>query len=1369
MKYKRYYLIFLILLHLSPLAKGVLQTYDKLSFHQISALDGLSSNWIRDIHKDSKGFMWFVTWEGLNRYDGREIKELGRINDGLGIDMISLTSIAEDVNGHIWVGSEGLGLYKYNPLTEKFSHYYAGNQEINLSNDYIRSLFASENGFLYVGTPLGVDMINVNTGETDFLSSVPENSNKQQNPVLCLYIDHRQLLWIGTQNGLIMYDPELNISQSFHHNPEDHTSLSSNTIQAIYEDETGNIWIGTKNSGLNLYERQAQKFSHISTTSGNNGKLSDNNILSITGNGKGVLFAGTENGGLNIVNIHTHKVILHKVNYGEEHGLKDKSIYSLYYDDEQILWLGTYNSGINFTFPKPFHFQHFKFSSQGLNNPNILSVTSDPKGNFWIGTDGGGVNIFHPEKESFSYFPDAEKDKYNLANSAVMHILHDKSNNVWMGVYGKGLFRYNTLSQSISQIYSPHDYPSSHQNDVISLFTSPDGKILFANKDDLYQVNLTDNTFSPYIKGGDTIRDFIGYCSPAWDSNGTLWIGHGSGILKINPETKNATNIDKVWNQQGDFKNRSVAKLFIDSRNNIWLAPINNGLARYRDKEGDFIQYNKEENGLRSNQISNIFEDQNGNLWMTTPLGITIFQDAVFLPSKTIFQNYEVDVNRFNRNALYRISPNEFMLGGNNGFMRIEIANDFHLNNKVPPVYITRFQISNQTIQPGTKDSPLKSSIETTKRITLKHHSNSFSFDFAALSYREPSHNKYKVYLENFEKKGQWTSVDGSQNVSYTNIPPGTYYFHVKASNNNGLWNDQEKTIEIIIDPPFYKTWWAFLIYFLFICLLVLFLYRFIKIHYQLGIERIEVQKMKELDAMKTNFVTNVSHEFRTPLTLILEPLDNVLSQKNIQKPIRDKLTLIRKNANRLKRMTNQLLDYQKILTGKDALTLQRGDLCAFAKNVTGSFKLRVEKKEQTLTLQIDEMLSDVFFDADKIEKILYNLLSNACKFTDKNGKIDVQIMLTGDHNLEILVSDNGIGISQEDQQKIFDRFFRIEQKSYQKVDGTGIGLALTKELVKLYGGEISLESQEGVGSTFMINLPLFDCEQFPQSCKDIAPEKPGNTAEEKILPQEISHPNKKTILVVEDNEDLRHYITSELNEIYQIIEATNGEEGIVLAKKHFPDLIISDIMMPVMDGVELCRKLKTSQETSHIPVLLLTAKSGMENQMTGISAGADDYITKPFSMAVLGEKIKNILQTQQSLINKYQSDIFTPEQSSILPESEKKVLSKIIEVIEENLTDPDFNISLVSEKMGMSKSSFFRKLKAITGKSPVEFLQVYKMEKALGLIQAGNHNISEIAYDTGFSYPSYFTLSFKKHFGKSPSDYIKQLNRKKTTTAKSI
>ncbi|MCF8363263.1 MAG: response regulator [Prolixibacteraceae bacterium] len=1335
-----------------------------MSFNQININSGLPSNWVKSILKDSRGFIWFVSNDGLIRYDGTKLKHypysFSYENKNSPVEMQYLTSVEEDVDGNIWVGTEGVGLNKYDFENDRFIHYTKSNSPFNYSDNYINDFYCNDN-LLYIATNKGVDVIDLTTNDSEHISPSNEQNNSKGNRVECIHVDSKHILWMGTEYGLISIDLQSDYRYQYVNDPKNNYSISGNSITAIFEDELGNIWVGTQKSGLNMFDKNANRFIRFSTSNNGMGRLSDNSILSLFGDNRGFLFIGTENGGLNTMNIHTHEVNHHLVNYTDENGLKDKSIHSIYFDNEGIIWLGTFNSGVNYAIPQPFHYKHYKYSENGLINPNILSVAQDEKGKIWIGTDGDGINIFNKKKEKYNYLFNNITDKYSLKKSAIKKIFFDSQGNAWIAVYRRGIFKVNVKKERVEPVFIIKGDSVDVELDVMNIFESPQDELLFATTNELYIIDQSNNSYQPYLKKDAPARDFLAYCSPALSKDGFLWIGHGSGLMKIDPSTRQAENFDKVWSQQGEFENRSISNIFIDSNDNIWCAPFKKGIFLFDRQKETFIEY-PENDRLINKEIVNFFEDHRGNLWVNSPNGVSILENAVNILFKGELINYEVNDNFISRNSICVTGTDEFIIGGNNGFMFFDVSSPISINSVIPPVCITEFYLNNKLILPDNEISILNSSIETTGEIKLNYKQNSFSFEFAALSYREPSLNNYSVYLENFDVEGQWLDLGNKNTINYTNIPSGLYKFHVKASNNNGLWNNKAKTIAIIVDPPFYKTKWAFVLYFAFIALLILFQFYFVNINFQLKYQKVEYEKIKELDILKTNFLTNISHEFKTPLTLIIDPIENILNTKGLDNKVKEKLKIISGNARRLQRMTNQLLDYQRVIAGKDALNLQKGNLIEFIGNIISLFEPRLKKKNQKINYQTDNALSNVLFDADKIERIIYNLLSNAIKFTDKEGSIDLNVNVIDANKIQIVVSDNGIGISENDLQNIFNRFYRIEKKSDQKIEGTGIGLALTKELVRIYGGDIKVESEEGIGSSFIVELPVFSDRKFI-----LHSEKQNKLDAEKIIDAQEDEgltplkTNETCVLIVEDNEELRTYIKDELSDKYVIKEAENGKEGKLLARKYVPDLIVSDVMMPELDGVEMCRQLKAKNETSHIPLLLLTAKTEQSQQVEGVKAGADDYITKPFSMLILKEKIKNILKTRQSLIEKYSQELITEPSSAPIPEIEKQFLSRIVEIIEENLTDPEFNLTLVSDKIGMSKSSFFRKLKAVTGKSPLEFLQAYKMEKAISLIKAGKRNVSEIAYDTGFSYPSYFTLSFKKYFGKSPTDYIKKIHSK--------
>ena len=770
--------------------------------------------------------------------------------------------------------------------------------------------------------------------------------------------------------------------------------------------------------------------------------------------------------------------------------------------------------------------------------------------------------------------------------------------------------------------------------------------------------------------------------------------------------------------------------------------------------------------------IFGILEDEHENLWLSTNKGISKFN-----PITGLFRNYDVrdglQSNEFNQGAYHQSKSGNMFFGGINGITKFH-PDSVKDNPHIPPIVITDFQLFNKPVLIGIDTSNnrsiLKKSITETEEIELFYDDNVISFEFAALDFHIPEKNKYAFIMEGFDR--DWTYTDANRRfVTYTNLDPGVYTFRVKGSNNDGVWNEKGTALKIIITPPWWATWWAYTLYGLFAVVLFSTSTRFYlnrqRLRHQLELELEHSEKLEEVNQMKSRFFANISHEFRTPLTLILGPTESIIKDTS-KEEIKKKAGTIKRNANRLLNLINQLLDLSKLEAGKLKLKASCGNIVSFVKGIAMSFESVGERRDILLKMKTTNNEIEVYFDKEKMEKILTNLFSNAFKFTPEGGKITVVINERDDKFVEIKVKDTGIGIPEKELPKLFDRFYQVDSSHTREREGTGIGLALTKELVELHRGSIKVESKEGKWTEVTVTLPLgkehllpdeiVEADESPDEKKILVEEEDTLTSLqlEKPLPEDFDK-DKTIILVVEDNADVREFIKESLEGEYQVEEAVNGEQGVRKAESIIPDLIVSDIMMPKMDGYDLTKKLKNDEKTSHIPIILLTAKTEQESKLEGLATGADDYLVKPFDTEELLIRIKNIINTRRKLHKKFSKGEY------ILPRGEEKKLrsidehfmNKVIEVIEQHISEEEFSIEEFGNEVGMSRSQLHRKLKALSGKSASRYIRSVRLTRAKTMIIDQKGNISEIAYSVGFSSPAYFTKCFKDEYGYPPSDLV--------------
>jgi signal transduction histidine kinase/ligand-binding sensor domain-containing protein/DNA-binding response OmpR family regulator len=1362
-----------------------------IRFEHLTEEDGISQATILCILQDSRGFLWLGNENGLNRYDGYEFKVFQNDpEDSTTLSENRVQVIFEDDDGILWIGTYGGGLNKYNFSTEKFTEYrYQPDDPTSLSDNEVLDILKDKFGNLWIGTyGGGLNKLESGYEKSSLLSficykaDINDQSSLSGNEIHSIYEDRNGTILIGTNNGLSIYQREKDNFINYTHNPANPHSISRGEVYSIYQDKGGNFWIGTFGGGLNKAVWSENRFEpfifiHYENIPNDPKSISDNRITKIYESDEGYLWIGTFVGGLNIFNKETERFTCYKHILNDPTSLSNNTIHSIYGDNSGIIWIGTYGGGglnkyeglkeqfnpYRYYLNKPLdktikgvyqiyedrsgtlwiatydglfkydrvnglwkNYTHDSSNPNSLSEDKVISICEDNSGNLWIGTIGGGLNKLDREKEKFSHYKHATNNPLSLSHDIILFIYEDKLGTLWIGTYGGGLNKFDAeKGEFISYKHDPND-PNS----------------------------ISDNRARPIYE----------------DRNGNLWIGTWSGGLnKFDREKGEFIHYKNDPNDSTSISDNNIFVIYEDDSNALWIG-TNGGLNKFDRTNKVFKRYLLSD-GLPSEIVYGILEDNSDNLWLSTVKGLSKFNS-----NTEEFKNYDVadglQGNEFTVFAYCKTSSGEFIFGGNNG-INVFHPDSLKDNSHIPPVAITDFQLFNESVPVGfykkSERTILSKSITKTNELELTYEENVFSFEFAALDFHAPEKNKYTYIMEGFEENWNYTDAD-RRFVTYTNLDPGEYTFRVKASNNHGIWNEEGASLRIIILPPWWATTWAYIVYAIIILNIIYFTWKLqlnrIRLKHDYQMSKFEADKMHEVDELKSRFFANISHEFRTPLTLIFGPANDVL-EKSDDPHTKKNVGIIKRNASRLYSLVNQLLDLSKLESGKMKLQASEQDIIPLLKGYVLSFSSLAERKKIKLSFNAAEDNLNVYIDRDKVEKIITNLLSNALKFTPEGGNIDFTVEKL-DSYAEIRVADSGMGIAEERLDKIFDRFYQVDGSHTRESEGTGIGLALTKELVELHKGKIEVESEYGKGTTFEVLLPLGEDHLKPEEIAEKSvQEKSAVTEEETELIPELEKGKKKTgfdilletndkplLLIVEDNADVRKYIISYLEEEYRIQEAVDGEDGLNQAINHIPDLIISDVMMPKMDGFELCNKLKTDERTSHIPIIMLTAKATSKDKIEGYETGADDYIMKPFDSNVLKVRIKNLVYQRKKLREHFRKEGLFELEDKAITSVDKKFLQKVIKVINKNLSDTSFGVEILADEISMSRSNLERKLAALADESPAEIIKRIRLNCASKLIIQKSGNISEIALEVGFSNPAYFSKCFREQFGLTPSEY---------------
>lgn len=1347
---KNFYLIALVIFYSLPIYGQSLNT----PITKFDRSKGLSNSNILSITQDRFGFMWFATEGGLNRFDGSKfIAYKHNKQNPNSISCNSINKLLIDKDGILWVATTHEGLDRYNHETDDFTHFYPNGNPGDISGPAITDLCVSHDGNIWVTTYFdGLNLFDKKTNKFKHFSFESNNINTiRENIVLKVLEDKQHFLWIGYRSqGLSIMNTLTGEMKHYRHNPQNPNSLPSNSILSIAEDQYNNIWIGT-DSGLCLYNKQADNFITFTHNPANKNSIIANKIMDIQEMKDGKLWIGTENGGISILDISYPFLDFDNIKFTNLHSgdsketLSHNSVYSLYQDCYENIWIGTFGGGINFISKIPNAFNTIEYTPYSTSNKSLSHKTpwglcESEDGKIWIGTDGGGINVLNP---GVGIEKIINSSNSNLTDNAILCAYTDSRNRLWLGTYEGGAYYLDNKSQQLKRI---SQLPS---NDIRTIYESHDNQIIIGTMDGLSFLN-GEGTVIKTLTMNDGLSN--NNCSAiTQDMQHNYWIGHhGNGITVLD---KNFQIIKKYSKQRNDPKSLSDNTIFCilsDMQNNIWIG-TGDGLCLYNRKTDDFSHFTINE-GLADNTIRAMTKDRHGYLWLSTNDGIS----RLNIKTKQIYNyNYKdgVPFGEFMDNSVLYSSSGYIYFGSRNGLCYF--SPDQLLERTVPTtVSFTRLDIFNEKVTPST-DGPLHRNIIYNDPITLSSEQNAFTIHYSATNYALQKKTIYRYKLDNFNSDWVYDTEQGY--VSFKKIPAGHYTFTVEASVDNKTWS-QPAQLEIIVLPPIWETWWMKTIYCLtgmLICFYVYFFYkRKHKIKQERIMEQLQIKETKEINKAKLQFFTNISHEIKTPLTLIISPLEDIL--RNEENPSNKKrIQIIYNNANLLLKLFNQLLDFRKIENGHSKLYLTKGDIIKTILDVCISYKELKSDSDIKFTYHTEIPSLSIWYDHEKVFSIVDNLLSNAYKYT-QSGEISVNVKFAEDMNmptLQVQVSDTGIGIDNNAQKHIFKRFYQV--KNATASSGTGIGLSLVANFVTLHNGQISVRSEKDKGSVFSFTIP---CNLTPPAdAEDIDNNSDGNDNSKTDKEDDIS---KKILLIVDDNKDIRDYIESCFENEFKILSAEDAETALNLAQKQTPDIIISDVMMGKMSGIELCKTLKQNEETNHIPIILLTAKSSPFDKKEGYDAGADSYITKPFYSEILQTRVHNLIATREKYREYISKALFNgqnEQQQDVEKIRQNTLIRNLTKIIEENMSDERLDIEFLSSSLCMSHSSLFRKVKALTGLSINEFVRGIRMEKAEAFLMTDNYSISEVAYKVGFNSLRYFRQCFKNHFGITPSDYLQK------------
>lgn len=1317
-------------------------------FKHIGVENGLSHNTVFTIYQDQTGFMWFGTKDGLNRYDGHQFKIFKNIpEDPKSIKNNNILSILETEENKLWIGTND-GISIYNPKTESFESFNQTDQNGETVWGQILKIKADKSGNIWIASSSsGLYRYNLQSHKVHRFYHDPNKfGSLGSGSVSSLSIDAKGVVWVGILGGGVERFVPANDSFLKFDSPDQR--LKKDLILDIY-DHGSELLIGTKNGGLKSLHKESGEVNNILKDDSENNTLFVRNIAKYEGQEAWIC---TELGVYIFdFNKKTYQHIIQNPN--DPYALSDNAVYSIYKDREGGIWLGTYFGGINYLPNTPTAFEKFYpiINQNSIEGKRVREFVEDQDGIIWIGTEDAGLSKFDPKSKTFkNYLPEKTENSLSYHN---IHGLMLIGKNLWISSHSQGL-RLDILNLTTDK-FSHIDQSSLHNpifdSDIFSIFLDSQGNKWFGTISGVY-----------WIPKGKSEMEFFEPLSISFyydileDSKGNIWFATvNNGLFKYDLKSKALAHFLPEAGNIKSIPGNSIITLFEDKKQNLWIGTEGYGLSMYNAKTDNFVNYNTSD-GLPSNTIYKILEDDLGLLWMSTGMGL-----ARFSPDNKKIEVYTKSdgllSDQFNYKSGIKSKNGTLYFGSLNGFIAFD-PKTFTKPNIEPKVVLTGLKLFNKELNVSSEEAILTSSITETDDIALKHNQSSLTLSFAALGYTFSDSWKYMYKLDGLEK--DWNYMEKNNEVSYLNIPPGNYIFKVKTVSDQGDLGQSEATLHIKISPPFYFSNWAYILYILGILVLAfLFISAYRKRVYNRhreNIKSLEAEKEKEIFHAKIEFFTNITHEIRTPLTLIKGPLEVLLRNSNtFENETQENLRIMEKNADRLIHLSNQLLDFRKAEKQSFQLNFVKTNISRILEDLHYRFKPMAEQNHLEFRLSgiSEPFLADI--DQEEVTKILSNLISNALKYADQ--KVSIKLEKEAEDFFHIYVCNDGNLIHETHRDKIFEPFFQIDPDETQKPrQGTGLGLPLAKSLAEMHGGELYFDIHYKKNhNCFILKLPKKQEHTFQLEEVDdyLVNDKLRFEINQNLSDSEGGKPG---VLLVEDNKELQSFIETNLRNDYHILKANNGVEALKILDSYHIDLIISDIMMPLMDGIELCRQLKSTINYSHIPIILLTAKNNIHSKIEGLEVGADVYIEKPFSLEYLILQAKNLLKYRDQIRTSFANSPGVLAVSIAHTKADEEFLEQINQVITEHISHEQFGVNELADQLSMSQSSLLRKIKGISKLTPNEYIRLVRLKKAADLLSSEKYSISEVCSMVGFNSPSYFSKCFHKQFGELPKDYQK-------------
>lgn len=1448
----------------------------RCSFTHYSSVDGLSQNSVMSILEDKKGFMWFATWDGLNKFDGYTFRTYkASENNSFNLTNNRIDYIAEDSLGYIWVQAYNSRVYRFNPATETFRQVPEAGKESNLQITSMRilddkriwlltenegavrvvtdagthepvsevyslqsgrypsmvihdvCLDTSGNEWLLTGN--GIGMIAPGASEPVlYFVDAQVSKNRQQQPFFCMAEGENDVylgsslgrIWlfnkasqsfrlqefptqsdivaispymknkliVATRNdGFFTYDPAQ--AQIAHYTKSATPGLPGNKIRSVYVDRFDEVWFDLEDAkGVTHFnpntKRVKQEMVKVEVGSAHRSQP----IFFIHEDVNGYLWVHPYDGGLSVYDRENDVIRPFYNELGADDWRFSNKLHSIMSDRQGNLWMCTHSKGLEkVTFlperfilkvPNPLNYE-------SLSN-DIRSICQDNKGRLWMGLRDGKIRLYENDRYVGHLAVDGSISKTAPAfNGVAYKIIQDSKGRIWFATKGNGLlcaeedgakFRLTVHLSDPGNLYTLSD------NNLYGMHEDRNGRLWVVTfGGGLNYMEEQEDGSAVFINHQNNLKGYpIDECYRARfvtsDSKGNIWVGTTSGAVTFKddfstPEDIRFRHFKRIPDDNNSLSNNDVYWIMESSDKDIYLATFGGGLNKFisvdEDGKAHFEIYTATD-GLPSDVLLSMQEDAEKNLWISTENGL-----CKFIPSEKRADRYNdksLDIRAgFNEASSVKLADGRLMFGTSNGFLLFS-PEQITKSDFIPPITFSRLLINNNEIRPGKKDAfPII--LDDAGQLTLSHKENTLTLQYSAMDMKAPENIQYAYMLEGLDS--DWSYVDKQRVVTYTNLSKGNYIFKVRSTNNDGVWVNNTRSLPITILPSFWETPFAYFLYVLGILGII-----FIAVYILFTIYRLkhEVSVEQQVSDIKLRFFTNVSHELRTPLTLIAGPVEYVLKNTPLTPEAKEQLELVEKNTDRMLRLVNQILDFRKIQNKKMKMKVQRVELIRFTRGIMDNFEALADEHDIDFIFESEKEPLYLWADVDHLEKIIFNLLSNAFKYTPV-GKIIKVYVQEDEKTISLGVQDQGIGIAANKKESLFVRFENLMDKNLFNQSSSGIGLSLIKELAELHKANITVDSTLGEGSTFLVTF-IKGKEHFDESVEFIVEDYVLPNKEVKaILNDEEIAPGqtllstgkgddsvKDVMLLVEDNDELRSFLRTIFASSFRIVEARNGDEGVEKAISLLPDIIISDVMMGDKDGIQLTKELRDNLSTSHIPIILLTAKSTLESKLEGLEYGANDYITKPFSSAYLKARVENLLMQHQKLQKLYRTNLMStlPEVQDSTPTNEmspndRKFIDKLVELMESNMDNGELIVDDLVQELSVSRSVFFKKLKALTGLAPIEFIKEMRVKRAAELILTGEYNISQISYMVGINDPRYFSKCFKQKYGMTPTEYKEQ------------